>query len=395
MTILFAGMAFYMGTLFKIEQRSRDASDIKKELVARAQKVFLLLKNDETTSSNHLFDEFWLEAQEMEGVTLQDISSKLNLNWVKQSMLLHLQTALLESPQKLFPNEDYPINDKDGGGKADFNNYRDDFGPVGNPKSAYSKFIDEEVYDEFFTEYCYFNFNITDEEVHGRLYAARGGSESRVTNYENYIKAEIRALEATKNNKKSRGKPTLVTPQSLQRWMKKPGLDPDMYDRMFPLLNAEPVMNIHFVPEALIAGILSYKPFGMKNAAKKRAELLVKAREDEKNENGLTRSHLNTILGQLTYPADMIYHYFGFITWFWEIKATEGPYTLRWIIARIPPKTVKSEIDGVEFKLIREEFTLLQDSGEKTDITDEEGDEEGDIDSLQEDESENNEDTGE
>ena len=81
-----------------------------------------------------------------------------------------------------------------------------------------------------------------------------------------------------------------------------------------------------------------------------------KKKKREEDEKGLTAENLKIIIGSnLQYPGQRIFHYLGVFTNFWEIKVTIGESSLRWVVARVPPKKLT---DDPEYKLIEEDLIL-------------------------------------
>jgi hypothetical protein len=346
----------------KLEKRSRDEFELKQRLVERAGEVYTLLAEDETPEIDHLFDEAWLFAEEKEDVSLRDISSKFNPNWLQEQMLEHLRDdkdlsnsydITLLADAKQFPYED-------------FRDFRYKYGPLADIRHAYGRFFTEEAFEILFTEYNYFNFSITSEFMHERLFALRMDNDTEGEKFRDEFSKYLTSLIPTGKGQKI-GKP-MRTREDLDDWYSLKGFGQSAYDLMFPLVNAEPAMNLHHAPEEVIYAVLKARYNGFQfSRAQFNASKIVEARAVA--ENGLTRNQINNIInfheGYSAYPKTRFFQFFGFTTWFWEITVTEDESRLQWIIARIPPKKAT---DDPAYKLVKEQFTIVH---EKT-VPDEE-----------------------
>jgi len=91
----------------------------------------------------------------------------------------------------------------------------------------------------------------------------------------------------------------------------------DEYGVLYPFINAEPSMNAHFVPEALLEAVLCCPEFRI-GRPETVAAAIVEARED----HDLGMEDLRAIIGaDRTNP---VWRYLGVRTWFWRIRASCG-----------------------------------------------------------------------
>ncbi len=230
--LLFISVLFLSGSVFieiaLKELKKSEERDIEKELLLNtADQIVQLLLDDPTPFADALQDPVWDDMQSIEhkaikAVSLKDVSSLIGINWVRKELLEKLGVLDFgKTPQEL-------------------QQFREDSGIHLNIETAFHDFLEEENIEEFFTAYNYFNINISDEFVLRKLYFIRTGNmeEAEVfhTKIQN-IRIEKKQLE----------------PQDLESFLS--GLN---YDILFPVLNAEPVMNIHFVHEKILEDLFSY-----------------------------------------------------------------------------------------------------------------------------------------
>jgi len=317
--LLFVSVLFLSGSVFieialkelkRSEQRDRE----KEVLVKTADQIVQLLLDDPTPFADALQDPIWEEIKSMEhqgikAVGLKDVSSSIGLNWVRKELLERM--AVLDLGKTV----------------QELQQFREDSGIHLNMEKAFHDFVKEEDIEEFFTAYNYFNINISDEFVLRKLYSIRTG---------NMEEAEVfhTKLQNIRIEKKQ------IEPQDMESFLS--GLN---YDTLFPVLNAEPVMNIHFMHEKILEDLFSYYevPAG-------KAESITNSRESSE----WTVNDLKALIGD-KYSGTLLHHYLGCRTWFWEIYVEGEKLKLTRIIARMPEEAE----EGVpEFRLVEEDLSL-------------------------------------
>ncbi len=322
--------------------------EAKKKCLEKANEVYELLYEDENRECDSKFGEL---AEYIDGsgpVTLTDIGSAINPNSIHVEFLKWLNEHLLpegtlfKDPKKF--NEQTIIQ------------YWEDTGVHLNLVEGYKDYFEESVIKEYMTPYTYFNVNLTYEYVLQKLFKERTGNDTNARKFHDGITALLVAKEF------------IYTNEILENWftsdllypkLKSLGLWHEDFEKMFPVLNVDPQLNINFVKPEILKALLSYDAFGFADPLVK-ADQLLQMREDP-DKKGLTFSDLKNIIGMgLKYPGFRIYYsYLGSMTNFWELKAREpvggDTFVLRWVIARIP-KIRKT--DKLEYKIIEEEFYL-------------------------------------
>lgn len=317
--LLFISVLFLSGSVFieialkelkRSEQRDRE----KELLLKRADQIVQLLLDDPTPFADALQDPVWEEIKSMEyegvkAVSLKDVSSLIGINWVRKELLEKM--AVLDFGKTV----------------QELQQFREDSGIHLNIETAFHDFLEEENTEEFFTAYNYFNINISDEFVLRKLYYIRTG---------NMEEAEVfhTKIQNTRIEKKQ------IEPQDVESFLS--GFN---YDILFPLLNAEPVMNIHFVHEKILEDLFSYYevPDG-------KAESIISLRESSE----WTVDDLGAMIGE-KYAETLLHHYLGCRTWFWKIYVEGEKLKLTRIIARLPEEKEEGE---PEFRLVEEDLSL-------------------------------------
>jgi hypothetical protein len=335
LSTVFVGLSLFIQTSLRIELIHKQNDELRQYLITEARHVVELLTEDADDRENdNFFQDVWSYVNSNENVYLMDVSSYLNPNCIDPLILEHLNNKMFPPPQKLFKDEtNYNQNT--------IKQYWMDEGILFPLSPAYDDYFEEDILKAFFTPYTYFNFNLCYEYMLEKLCELRTGSENEARRFHDKYASKILA-----------DKQIIDEIKALDEWFTK-HVGGKMFDQMFPILNVSPMMNVHFVPEEILRGLLSFPPFQIRNHAYY-AEQILKAREE--NEKGLTSKDLKTIIGSdLQYPGPRIFHYLGVFTNFWEIRVMMEESELRWIVARVPPKRAT---DDVVYKLIEEDIRL-------------------------------------
>lgn len=228
-------------------------------------------------------------------MTLEDVSSRLNPNWVQRNLLASPLLATLLVP---------------GRTADELQTYRHEYGFFLDIGSGYRDFFSTEVLDRYFSPYGYANVNVTDEfSLMDLVYLRTGEADTA-----EMVRERLRAAVVLR---------TLVNRDTLREL-----LGP-AYGRVYPVVNVEPVWNVHFLPERLLRAVLAYPAFAVDPTGAK-AGHLVSIRDSAE----LTAERLASILG--ADRSNRIHQYLGVTTWFWEITASRDGRTLRTVIARLP-----------------------------------------------------------
>ncbi len=300
-----------------IEQR-------RNALINEAEKVMDLFLNDVTPYADSRIDAVWEHAENSEDrgiqIHLTDISSYYGVNWIRKEMLNHGNLL------------------KFGKSSDELQQYRWDTGIHLNMEPDYLEFFTQDILDRYFTTYNFFNINICDEFALENLYFVRTGDRDKARLFRQKIQ------DFWKGSKP--GKPRMIEPADLKSFL---GLE---YARLYPLMNAEPVFNVHFIPEEILSQLFTYEYHSVPHNV---LEFLVDGRMNQEWSIG----ELEVIIGD-NYKKTFLHHYIGVTTWFWQIEITSsndehGPLTLRWIVVRVPQDSGRE--DEIEYRLLEEEFS--------------------------------------
>jgi hypothetical protein len=296
----------------------------RNELIKEAETVMSFFLDDMTPYADSRIDAVWEHVENCEDrgiqIRLTDISSYFGVNWIRKEML------------------NYGNLLKFGKSSDELQQYRWDTGIHLNMDPDYLDFFTHDVLNQYFTPYNFFNINICDEFALENLYFVRTGDRDKARLFRQRIQ------DFWKGSKP--GKPRMIEPADLKSFL---GLE---YKRLFPLINAEPVFNVHFVPEEIISQLFSYQYHSVPHNV---LEYIM----DRRMTQEWSISELEMIIGE-KYKKTFLHHYIGVTTWFWQIEITSSndglsPLTLRWIVVRIPQESERE--DEIEYRLLEEEFT--------------------------------------
>lgn len=340
LSTVFIALSFYVRTNLVLQMLHKDQIKIKNFLVSEARMVVDILSEDvKTREYDSPFDPVWEFLEENPHITLKDVSSYLNPNWLDPPLLTHLVNTMI-APDKLVKDMNYyqsnPIQDYWNNDEVE--------GIFLKLSPAYDEYFSKRILDKYFTPYTYFNVNNCFEFVLKRLYIIRtGNSEDEADKFREKII-------------KIYGKMPLEQINFEDYLHDDLGISMRDIELLHPVVNAVPVMNIHFMSEEILRGLLTYPPFDLKSVA----ENAIRFTHDFiwEFEKGLTMDNLIVNIKQ-TLTADAkhmkIFSYIGVYTNFWEIKVLVDNSELRWVIARVPPL---GTLDDPYYKLIEEDYTL-------------------------------------
>lgn len=281
------------------ERRSGRAYEARMALIKETARVIALLADDETPEADSPSDEVWRRIKEpsLEGaeVGLEDVSSALNPNWAQKSVF---EKTELKSLLK-------------GNDAADeLQQRREDKGFSMDLDAAYGDLFEESALPTYFTAYGYANINTTDEFALRSLYALRTQDAAGAEIFH----AKVQGLLQEKR---------MLTRERLRDFL---GTE---YDELFPVMNAEPIMNVHFMNHRVLRELLAYSELKVPDPDAAAAALLDAAGEAELGEEELK--------GLIGAPEESrIYQYLGVNTWFWRITVRRGTASARTIVARVP-----------------------------------------------------------
>ncbi len=309
LSILFLSGSLLVELSLRSIRRGQDRDRAQQILADTAREVVEMLAADDTPFADCRHDSVWggVEALSAGGsaVELHDLSSYLGLNWVRKEPLQRLQVL------------------KPGKSAQELQQFREDTGIHLNLIPAFSDFIEEEQIEELFTAYSPFNVNVCDEFVLRKLHLVRSGDPQAAEWFHGKVQeARIAGRQ--------------IEPAGLREF-----LGEQDYGLLYPVLTAEPVMNIHFVPDKIVRDLFEHYEVPSAN---------LDAVLGERESAEWTGDDLKSLVGE-KYEETVLHHYFGVRTWFWRIDVSDGKLELAWVLARLPQEDPDA---GASFQLVEE-----------------------------------------
>jgi hypothetical protein len=290
LSAMLAGGGLYLGAVSRRVSVYRERSETRDRLVSVSDEVLRALAEDPTPEADSSADPVWRTVAGLSAdglsVTLEDVSSRINPNWAMKGLFAKTDLGALFLPGA---NEDRLQLDLAAG---------------------YGEFFGADALEKFFTPYGWANLNVTDEFAFRALAAARTNSITRGEAFHAKVQEALRALR-------------IVRREELREFL---GTE---FDALYPVVNAEPVWNLHFLPPEILRAVLSYPEYGVENPAAAASALgsFVKTGE-------LGPDAIEGFLGKPR--PNRLYEYLGTVTWFWKIVAATEGMRLVTVAARLP-----------------------------------------------------------
>jgi hypothetical protein len=314
LSVLIFLSALFLGAVTFIElsahglRRSQRQEEEARALRQAAEATIQALLADPTPFADAPTDPVWswLAGPRNDGLTirLEDVSSRPGLNWIRRELLADLKVL------------------KPGRTVQELQQFREDTGILLNLYPAFEQFIAKEDMERWFTQYGYFNINITDEFVLRKLHEQRGADLQAAETF----RIMVQQVRIQKRSIDSKALPEFLGDAN--------------YRLLFPVVNAEAAMNIHFVPEHVLEALFRHYGQPVQNVSR-----ILEARRGAE----LTQSGLASLLGERADQHGPLWPFLGLQTWFWRISAEGSSQRLTWIVARTP------RADGLlEFRRLEE-----------------------------------------
>lgn len=295
------GALALLGSSALLIRRASGIEEVRAHLEAEAARVLDQLSKSSAADVDSLFDPVWTcVGTTRDGgvrVTLEDVSSQLNLNTVRTELFEKTDLGGLLSL---------------GHSAMELRQYRADKG-LFQSVSSYDGFFPPGTLARDFTVYGYININTTFEDVLRAVFAARTGDAAAAEAFRDAIRGFLMKQE-------------LVTREQLAVLF-------GLYSpQVFPLVNVEPQMNVNFIPPEILHAVLSY-PYGGKKIAN--FEAIYNAILSDRQSQGVTPQYLSNLITAKG-PQLLVFQYLGTRTWFWRITAAGGGRSLVKVVARLP-----------------------------------------------------------
>jgi len=309
LSALFLGGAAFIELSIRNLGKSRLRADAYARLRAAAEATVGDLLSDPTPFADSPLDPVWavIEAPRGDGITVElvDVSSRLGLNWIRKEVLADTGALL------------------PGHAAQEVQELRESAGLRLNLDTGFGSLVEANALEQVFTPYGWFNINIADEFVLRAVHRSRSGDPAAA---ERFHLAVQQARIAHR----------VISSEQLGSF-----LGEDGFRLLFPVVNAEPALNLHFVPER----VLEVLCFHYKIPAAGARSLGYARRAGEVTPGDLQRLLDGTPNGASLAP------YLGLRTWFWRITVQQARQRLEWIVARVPRR------DGTpEFRFVEERF---------------------------------------
>lgn len=314
LSLIGGGAVMALGASGRLARAVLDETALEERLSEAVRRTLSILREDPTPESDSPNDPVWAELRDLETkVDLRDVSSRINPNTIRPTLLD--RTGL----------DDLIFADSRAAGSDALRQYREDDWLSTDIADHYGDFFSDEALDELVTGYGWANINVTDEFVLRSIYAERTGNDIGAQHFRGLAVAII-------------GRDTMITREALRGYL---GAD---FDRVYPVVNAEPLWNVHYLPERILREVLSYPALGVSDPDGVAAALVALRVSSSLSMDELTE---RTGLPE----SSRLHQYLGVRTWFWKIGAQVSDLRLEIVAARIPGESPTFQI--VERRIMR------------------------------------------
>jgi hypothetical protein len=303
------GATAHIASALLLASREKNKTTVRKEMEDLANKVIGTITSDPSPELNGIEDPVWdWHGKRTEGYSLHitPVSDRINLNYARKNLFDKTRLGLLFRPGK----------DADR-----LQQFREDAG-LRSETGAFADFFEEGLLQQYFSAYGWANINLIDEFAARQLGTALTGDPAKGE----ALREKIRLL--------------LMERRLLNREALPFFLGASLAE-LFPVVNAEPLMNVNFVDPLVLEELLSYGEYRI-GRPKERCAAILSRRET----GGISAEDLRSMLG--IDWSNPLAHYLGSVTWFWEIAVTAEngspePPSLRAVLCRLPPKEFPAE----------------------------------------------------
>jgi len=294
LSTLFISAAFMASKMNRQVAQNREVLEIDILMENTCREVMQLLSSDPTPESHSSNDPVWKYITDFNhpfySLELTDISSRLNINWMRMKVFEETQLKNLiisgESADQLQQKRSLLGFSNDL--RVD---WQDSFG--------------EENLSQYFTLYSWANINVSYEESLEGLYKQRAG-ESGATAFRLRIQQGLREFKLWNLEEL----PEIMGIQS---------------GKLYPVMNVQPLMNIHFIDPFLLQCLLSYpyreEPIDQFQA---KTDQLLQLREQRE----ITPGDLEAIIDPNEKQLRVL-QYIGCTTGFWSLTLKKEEQTIK------------------------------------------------------------------
>ncbi|MDR2184186.1 MAG: hypothetical protein LBO80_00745 [Treponema sp.] len=316
LSALAGGLGYYLAPLIRAEEKARRYNREYAAVKIILGDILAALASDPSPGSHGPDDPVWtLNGMTKEGctVTINPASDRLNPNFVRKNIFEKTALSGLFRP---------------GLTAEDLQQWREDKG-LSLSAAAYRSFFDDEVFEKYFSCYGWANINLIDEFSARTLVFSLSGSEYTAELIRQRI--ETMLIARTRANRESL--PSILSIH---------------YGELFPLINAEALMNVNFIDSLLLKELIAYPDYEV-NSPETRWQELIRLRSAGIQDG----EELALILG--IDSDNPLLQYLGCITWFWELRIEGRELSCRAVICRLPPDAAERSGPG-EYIIIEERY---------------------------------------
>jgi hypothetical protein len=315
------GALAHISSALSLANREKNKTAVRTEMEALLRQAIGALMSDPSPEVNGVDDPLWLWNGRRENgysVAVYPKSDRINPNFARKNIFEKTGLGLLFRPGK---NADM------------LQQFREDTG-LRLEEDGFADFFEEGIFRKYLSPYGWANINLIDEFAARQLGTALMGEAAHGEAFREKI--QLLLMEGR-----------LLDREALPLFL---GLS---QAELRPFVNAEPLMNINFVDPLILEELLAYGEYGIRRPEECLSEILSR-RETE----GISAGDLRSMLG--IGQSHPLAHYFGSITWFWEIDITAengGPNapSLRAVVCRLPPEAFPAEAEP-EYRIIERRF---------------------------------------
>ncbi len=330
LSALFVATAAFVetGTAEVSRARRRDAEEARLGELASATVALLL--DDPTPEADSPLDPVWsgalapgegraaeipmADAPAGYSVMLEDLSSRLGINWVRKELLADLAAL------------------KPGVTAQELQQYREDTG-LHLDIARYGRFVGAADLETLFTTRGWFNVNIADEFALRKAALARTGDLA--------LAEDLRSrVQQARVRRRPEDPLRLIGREDLE------DLLGAAHGDLFPVVCAEPAMNVHFAPERVVEALVAHYNAGRELGGR----ILAERASGEMNEERLA-----ALLGPAAKKTPLA-HYLGVCTWFWRITVTGPSRRLVWVLARQPRQAGSGGAGEARLQVVEEQW---------------------------------------
>lgn len=332
--IVSSALAAYLAGVAGLSVSVADDSQARAKLRSEVERAARALAEDETPESDSRFDRVWsivghgggtgtdTDTDTDTAIALEDVSSRLNPNWMRTMLLEQTELDQLLAPG-VEPDE---VRD-----------YRSEAGFFMELSEGYGELFTEEALSRYLTPHAYLNVNVSYETVLRDVVELRTDDSAAADAFLGEVRSVIEQ----------------------QQLLDREGLEDLLgtnYDTVFPLVNTEPLLNVHYAEEFLIEQILAY-PYGGEPIEGNAAVAQTLLRERAAGE--LSPDELRALV-----PAEgaqqRVFEYLGTTTWFWRVRVSGDELTLEAVLARLPARTARTSgvvgAGGPRYRVVAERW---------------------------------------